>query len=103
MESLIDQRRVPRLSVTFPVKISNDIEATVTDVSETGIGFECSGAASPIEQIPIFTEVSSTSMATSENIPVKLIWYKDSVENRYQFGACFFSAVALSQLFTQLK
>ena len=103
MESLTDQRRVPRAPINFPVKISPGVDATITDVSETGIGFDCSGAAAPIEKIPLVTEVSSASMTVSEKVPVKLVWSRDSSGSKYRFGASFYSAVPVSQLLSQLK
>jgi hypothetical protein len=103
MESLAEKRRVPRVSINSHVKILPDVEATITNVSEMGVGFDCGESLSSVEKIPLFAEISPVSPTQPNAIPVKLVWYKDLPENGCRFGACFFTTLALPQLLSLLK
>ncbi|MCM8763241.1 MAG: PilZ domain-containing protein [Candidatus Omnitrophica bacterium] len=88
MQTQIDKRNSPRIAINFPLKLFPDVEASVVDISETGIRFDCKGPVLA-EDISLLMNLASSKCQKFEKVPAKVIWHKSLPENKLQCGARF--------------
>ncbi len=88
MHSKVEKRNSPRIATSLPIKLFPDVEASIVNISETGICFECKGPVLP-EDILLLLDLSSHKSKQPTKISAKVVWHKKTPENKSQFGAQF--------------
>lgn len=87
-ELLVEKRQAPRITTNLPIRLFPDVEATVIDISETGIRLDCKGPVLP-EDILLLLDLSPLKPKQQAKLPAKVVWRKALPENKFQAGVHF--------------